>query len=779
MCVQRVSAWPSLTLPVKTELILNTHNIVTDMRQDVSKIREDGGGPNQVVSDLHTFYHSPIHTDHCLGSEQVNDFDWCEIGCLTFASSMSGELSPPPPRAFFGREELINRIVSFAESLMPVALIGAGGIGKTSIVLTVLHDDRIKRRFGQDRRFIRCDEFPASRTHFLRQLSTVIGAGVENPESLSSLRPFLSSKEMLVVLDNAESILDPQGPNAKEIYAAVYELTQFRNICLCITSRISTIPPHCETISIPTLSAEAAQDTFYRIYKHDERTNGINDILGQLDHHPLSIMLLATVAQYNQWDTSRLTTEWERQRTGVLRVQHSGSLAATIELSLASPMFRELGPHARSLLEVVAFFPQGVNEKNTNWLFPATPDVLNVLDTLCALSLTYRNGGFVTMLAPLRDYLRPEDPASSTLLVKVKKNYFMRLSGDILPGKPGFEEARWITSEDVNVEHLLDVFTTIDADLESTWDVCARFMAQLYWHRSRLVTLGPKIEALPDNHPSKPQCLFDLSRLFTSVGNFVESKRLLSHSLKLWRERGEDSKVAQTLCDLSNPNQVMDPYEEGIRQATEASKIFERLGEVAHQAESLINLAWLLCDANQLNAAEEAGSRAADLLPEKGEEFLVCQAHRALGEIYQHKGETKKAIHHFEMALGIASSLNVVEQLFWVDYALAWSFSEQGEFEDAQARLEQAKSHAGNDAYLSAQAMDEQARLWGLQGRFEDAKSEALRALDVFEKLGAANDAETTRELLRGIEANALNDSDGDGEPLEATLSIVYCADSS
>jgi tetratricopeptide (TPR) repeat protein len=264
--------------------------------------------------------------------------------------------------------------------------------------------------------------------------------------------------------------------------------------------------------------------------------------------------------------------------------------------------------------------------------------------------------------------------------------------------------------------------------------------------------LRQKFEGLPDNHPFKPECLFQLSQLFQRLGNHEKRKLLFVRVLQLRRQRGDAFQVAQTLRRLSDVNWMLGLRQEGIQQAKEALEIFERLRNPLAQARCLKDLAGLLLDNEDPKGAEDAATRAINLLLEKGQEFTLCQCHRTLGSIHRSKGERRRAIHHFKAALGIASKFNFYDQLFMIHYSLASLFFNEGELNESTACIEQVKLHTVNDIHRLGCAMFLQAKVWHQQGKQQDARSEVLRVLAIFEKLGVARDAANCRSLLRDLD---------------------------
>lgn len=353
------------------------------------------------------------------------------------------------------------------------------------------------------------------------------------------------------------------------------------------------------------------------------------------------------------------------------------------------------------------------------------------------------------MLAPFRDLLCSKNPLSSPLLHTVKGYHVSQLPDSRDPDELEFGDAHWVMSEDVNIEHLLNIFTSVDANSESTWDACAGFIARLSLRKPRLVTFGQNIEGHLDSRPSKPQCLFRLSRLLVEVGNYVESKRLLDHALKLWRDRGDLYQVASMSIFLSDVNRLVSSLEEAIQLAKGASEIFRQLEDTARHAQCLSLLARLLLEDNQVYMAEETACRAISLLPANGEQVIVYQCHPVLSSIYCNKGNREKVIEHLEVALEIASSHNLHREAFWAHKPPVKLFADGGIFDDANAHLEQAKLHAANNASNLAHVMSLQAYIWYHQRRFREAGSEAFRAAESYERIGATSVAEISTALRK------------------------------
>ena len=117
------------------------------------------------------------------------------------------------------------------------------------------------------------------------------------------------------------------------------------------------------------------------------------------------------------------------------------------------------------------------------------------------------------------------------------------------------------------------------------------------------------------------------------------------------------------LLNLSNANEHLRLYQEGIQQAKEGLEIYEPLGHIVGQGRCSTQLARLLYVDGQLDAAAETASRTIPLLEDK-EIFGACQCHFVLGTIYCSKGNRKEAIEHLEAALKLASLYDWHDEAF-------------------------------------------------------------------------------------------------------------------
>lgn len=140
----------------------------------------------------------------------------------------------------------------------------------------------------------------------------------------------------------------------------------------------------------------------------------------------------------------------------------------------------------------------------------------------------------------------------------------------------------------MNVEYLIDVFTTINSKPGGVCDACTDFMKYLsistnYGSSCQDGRLKYSQISIP---PSQNACSRRLE--------IAEPGRLLTHASKLSRERADDHKLARTLRQLSDMHSRVRLFKGDVPRAGGASEIYEWLSDTVQQAAcSLIELAWL------------------------------------------------------------------------------------------------------------------------------------------------------------------------------------------
>jgi hypothetical protein len=120
------------------------------------------------------------------------------------SSSTSFGLLPPCPQIFHGRETEIQDIVNtLMQDSACIAILGTGGMGKTSLATAALHNPQVEARYSH-RYFVPCHSCPTS-----TELATTIAdhIGLEKGRNMAGkiVDYFSHAPPSLLVLDNLET----------------------------------------------------------------------------------------------------------------------------------------------------------------------------------------------------------------------------------------------------------------------------------------------------------------------------------------------------------------------------------------------------------------------------------------------------------------------------------------------------------------------------------------------------------------------------------------------
>lgn len=458
---------------------------------------------------------------------------------------------------FYGRDDLVAELTNLVVDDKHLALIGPGGMGKSSLARAILNQSIIMEKFADRRFFVAYDDLdPSTITFeaFMTRFALALGMKLAGADPTRQISTFLRSTSALVILDNGETFEEASTSAALEkIPSAIAQISEIPGVILILTSRSRRNAPNVRWITkdIPPLDLESAQATFFAIYT---RASGIDAeiiyLLKVLEFHPLSINLLANAAQQNDWSPATLLKRWDTQRSKVL--DHGKgklhSLSNTMQLSLDSPSIQDLGEDGRRALAVIAFLPQGLNEHLASKLLPSLPQVDSIRDVLCRQSLVYRQNDFIKMLAPIQHYIRDSFPPPDTNCMRDIRDFYNRALEQCQEEQSRHSDI--IISDHLNIEHVVAFDLKHVPDGTTTiYDTCWQFLWCLRQHQPRPTTLTQLIFDITENRftlKPKALCLLELGFLYGSLSQLTEGERAIQAAEALYLTVGDHENA--TFC---------------------------------------------------------------------------------------------------------------------------------------------------------------------------------------------------------------------------------------
>ncbi|KAJ6478229.1 P-loop containing nucleoside triphosphate hydrolase protein, partial [Mycena sanguinolenta] len=337
---------------------------------------------------------------------------------------------PSEPQIFHGREAELGHVLKLLREEAPrIAILGAGGMGKTSLARAVLHHPETFRRYNQHRYFVVCDTV-TTKGQLVSLIGTHLGLKAGKDLTRPVIEHFLAHPDCLLILDNLETLWEPTKTRGSvEEFLAV--LTDISHLAVIITMRGAERPAKVQWTRpfLPPLNPlqhNAAHQIFTDIADDGHDSADVHKLLLMTDNIPLVINLIAHLVDLE--GCSAVLSRWEGEKTSVISEGYDKrtNLHLSISLSLSSSRVTS-SPHSQHLLSLLSLLPDGLSNVELLQSKLPIPDILTCKTTLIRTSLAYIDGHQrLKALVPIREHMQQFYPPEANL-VQPLLNYFQEL----------------------------------------------------------------------------------------------------------------------------------------------------------------------------------------------------------------------------------------------------------------------------------------------------------------------------------------------------------------
>ncbi|KAJ7046157.1 P-loop containing nucleoside triphosphate hydrolase protein [Mycena alexandri] len=382
---------------------------------------------------------------------------------------------PAEPKIFHGRDsELADILKLFRQGTPRISILGAGGMGKTSLARIVVHHQEIIAKYHGNRFFVTCDTASSK-----PELAGLIGAhiGLKPGEDLTRavLQYFSSSPPSLLILDNLETVWEATKFR-EEIEEFLSLLTDVNHLALVITMRGAERPSKVQwtrpfLLPLPPLAQDAARKMFTDIADDKHSLDEVDQVLGLTDNMPLSISLLANLVDLE--GCPYVLSRWETEKTSLISEGYDrrSNLELSISLSLSSPRTASM-PQCQDLLALLSMLPDGLSDVELKQTRFPIKDILGCKAVLLCTTLAYTDDHKrLKVLVPIREYMGRLFPPTDQMIQPLLKHFHELLDSytAVLGTPSGMVPIDRITSNYANIQNILQ--TSLQREYHNVVDI--------------------------------------------------------------------------------------------------------------------------------------------------------------------------------------------------------------------------------------------------------------------------------------------------------------------